>query len=123
MTVSSFKSQNDRGFPRVPDASFTAIDRLQLAMPPGGEDEARYFCGDSLGMVELKKELAKRGGGWFGRAAFRSIGVLKMISGHPELTARLRQSGVEMTLDTAIPGVTRYHIHDPFGNRVELIAS
>jgi hypothetical protein len=39
------------------------------------------------------------------------------------MTARLRQSGVEMTLDTAIPGVTRCHIHDPFGNRIELIAS
>ena len=38
------------------------------------------------------------------------------------MMARLRQSGVE-TLDTAIPGVTRCHIHDPFGNRIELIAS
>jgi 4-hydroxyphenylpyruvate dioxygenase-like putative hemolysin len=83
MTVSSFKSQNDRGFPRMPDASFTAIDHVQLAMPPGGGDEARYFYGDILGMVELRKpeELAKRGGSGSEVAAFRSIWVLKMISG------------------------------------------
>jgi catechol 2,3-dioxygenase-like lactoylglutathione lyase family enzyme len=36
----------------MPDVSFTAIDHVQLAMPPGGEDEARHFYGDILGMVD-----------------------------------------------------------------------
>jgi catechol 2,3-dioxygenase-like lactoylglutathione lyase family enzyme len=106
----------------MPDVSFTAIDHVQLAMPPGGEDEARHFYGDILGMVELKKpeELAKRGGCWFGSGSVQiHLGVENDFQparkahpalrcrDYPELTARLRQSGVEMTLDTAIPGVTR----------------
>jgi len=52
-------------------------------MPPGGEDEARYFYGDILGMVELKKpeEFAKRGGCWFGSGGVQIHLGLKMISG------------------------------------------
>jgi hypothetical protein len=46
---------------------FTAIDHVQLAMPSGGEDQARAFYGMLLGMREVPKpaELAKRGGCWF----------------------------------------------------------
>jgi hypothetical protein len=49
------------------DAFFTAIDHIQLAMPVGGEETARRFYVDVLGMTELAKppELAKRGGCWF----------------------------------------------------------
>jgi hypothetical protein len=47
--------------------AFLAIDHVQLAMPPGGEDAARRFFGGVLGMTEIAKpaELAKRGGCWF----------------------------------------------------------
>jgi len=43
---------------------FTAIDHVQLAMPPGEEQKARSFYGGLFGMTELEKppELAKRGG-------------------------------------------------------------
>jgi catechol 2,3-dioxygenase-like lactoylglutathione lyase family enzyme len=126
------------GFAKMPDVSFTAIDHIQLAMPPGREDEARRFYGNILGMVELKKpeELAQRGGCWFesGRVQIhlgvendfrpaRKAHPALRCRDYPELTARLRQSGVEVTADSAIPGVTRCHVHDPFGNRIELIAS
>lgn len=42
----------------------TAIDHVQLAMPAGGEEKAREFYRDVLGMVEMPKpeELAQRGG-------------------------------------------------------------
>ncbi len=43
------------------------IDHVQLSMPPGGEDEARQFYGEILGLREIAKppELAGRGGCWF----------------------------------------------------------
>jgi len=46
---------------------FLEIDHVQLAMPSGGEERARRFFVDVLGMTEIAKppELAKRGGCWF----------------------------------------------------------
>jgi catechol 2,3-dioxygenase-like lactoylglutathione lyase family enzyme len=34
---------------------FLAIDHVQLAMPAGGEDTARHFFVDLLGMTEISK--------------------------------------------------------------------
>jgi catechol 2,3-dioxygenase-like lactoylglutathione lyase family enzyme len=121
----------------VPNDLFTAIDHVQLAMPPGAEDRARAFYGGLLGMAELPKpaELAKRGGCWFASGAVQiHLGVESdfrparkahpalRCSDYKTLTARLRAVGVEVTDDANIPGVRRCHIFDPFGNRVELIA-
>jgi hypothetical protein len=41
-----------------------AIEHVQLAMPPGREEEARAFYAGLLGMVEVRKpaHLAARGG-------------------------------------------------------------
>jgi predicted enzyme related to lactoylglutathione lyase len=33
---------------------------------------------------------------------------------------RLRKAGIEVTEPDDIPGVRRCHLHDPFGNRIEL---
>ncbi|MGA2949739.1 MAG: hypothetical protein ABSD86_20555 [Candidatus Sulfotelmatobacter sp.] len=46
------------------EATFTAIDHVQLGMPPDEEQKARAFYADLLGMAELPKprEIAKRGG-------------------------------------------------------------
>jgi len=43
------------------------IDHVQLAMPAGGENEARAFYGRLLDLTEKPKppDLAKRGGVWF----------------------------------------------------------
>jgi catechol 2,3-dioxygenase-like lactoylglutathione lyase family enzyme len=43
------------------------IDHVQLAMPRGGEDEARAFYAGVLGLSEVAKPagLAARGGVWF----------------------------------------------------------
>ena len=116
---------------------FTAIDHVQLAMPPDAEDSARRFYGDLLGMTELPKppELAKRGGVWFASGSVQvHLGVEADFrparKAHPALRcadyegllSRLRQAGIEAAPDNSIPGVVRCHIHDPFGNRIELIA-
>jgi catechol 2,3-dioxygenase-like lactoylglutathione lyase family enzyme len=120
----------------VRDIPFTAIDHVQLAMPGGEEEKARTFYRDLLGMVELPKppELAKRGGCWFASGAVQiHLGVEKDFrpakKAHPALccrdydglTTRLRKAGVEVIADDNNPGVARCYIHDPFGNRIELI--
>jgi len=115
---------------------FTAVDHVQLAMSPGGEETARQFYRDLLGMAEVPKpeDLAKRGGCWFESGAVQvHLGVEKDFraakKAHPALRCRdyaglvqrLSGAGVEVTEVNDIPGVRRCHIHDPFGNRIELI--
>jgi catechol 2,3-dioxygenase-like lactoylglutathione lyase family enzyme len=117
-------------------ASFIAIDHVQLAMPPGEEQKARGFYEGLLGMRELQKppELAKRGGCWFESGGVQlHLGVENDFrpakKAHPALRCRdyrallqrLRQAGIDLTEPGDIPGVSRCHVHDPFGNRLELI--
>jgi catechol 2,3-dioxygenase-like lactoylglutathione lyase family enzyme len=113
------------------------IDHVQLAMPPGGEDAARGFYRDLLGMAEEPKpeELAGRGGCWFRdggvelhlgveadfRAARKAHPALR-VSGFADLVERLRQAGCPVEEDRQLPGVERVFVADPFGNRIELIA-
>jgi hypothetical protein len=120
------------------EPSFTAIDHVQLAMPPGEEEVARAFYSGLLGMTELSKppELAKRGGCWFEsggvqlhrgveqdfRPAKKAHPALRCVD-YPALLQTLRDSGCEVIEPRDIPGVTRCHVHDPFGNRLELIAA
>jgi catechol 2,3-dioxygenase-like lactoylglutathione lyase family enzyme len=120
----------------MPEATFDAIDHVQLAMPAGEEESARRFYVDLLGMVEIPKppELAKRGGCWFSSGGVQlHLGVEKDFraakKAHPALrchnfdglTSRLRDAGVDTKEDETIPGVRRCHVFDPFGNRIELI--
>lgn len=117
---------------------FLAIDHVQLAMPPGREEEARAFFVDLLGMTEIPKppELASRGGCWFAsgdvhvhlgveedfRAARKAHPGLRCAD-YPALVAYLRSRGVQVTPDTSGSGLSRSYIDDPFGNRIELLAS
>ena len=121
----------------MPDTPFTAIDHFQMAIPPGSEDAARRFYCGILGMGEIPKppELAKRGGAWFTSGSVQ-IHVGSDEDFHPArkahpavrcrdyetLLARLLAAGCEPIDDGRIPGVTRCHVFDPFGNRIELIA-
>jgi catechol 2,3-dioxygenase-like lactoylglutathione lyase family enzyme len=117
-------------------APFTAIDHVQLAMPAGGEETARRFYIDVLGMIELPKptELAKRGGCWFQSGAVQlHLGVENDFrpakKAHPAflcrdyaaLVAHLRAAGIDVNEPNDIPDTRRCHIHDPFGNRIELL--
>jgi catechol 2,3-dioxygenase-like lactoylglutathione lyase family enzyme len=120
----------------MPDVCFTAIDHVQLAMPVGGEDTARRFYVDVLGMTELPKppELAKRGGCWFENGNVQiHLGVENDFrpakKAHPALrcsnyaafVAHLCSAGMDVNEVDDIPGVRRCHIHDPFGNCIELV--
>ena len=117
---------------------FTAIDHVQLAMPVGEEEIARRFYVGLLGMTEIPKppELAKRGGCWFASASVQvHLGVEAEFrpakKAHPAfrcadydaMITRLQAAGIEATEAADIPGVRRCHVHDPFGNRIELISA
>jgi catechol 2,3-dioxygenase-like lactoylglutathione lyase family enzyme len=106
-------------------------------MPRGEETAARSFYVDIVGMTEVAKppDLAARGGCWFASGNVQlHLGVEDDFrparKAHPALRCsdlgalarRLREHGVEVHEDTAIPGTDRAFIADPFGNRIELIA-
>ena len=113
-----------------------SIDHVQLAMPRGGEDCARSFYHDVLGMKEVHKPepLAQRGGCWFasGQAQVH-LGVEEDFrpakKAHPALVvegldgifARCEGAGHTTKPNAEIDGRRRVHVFDPFGNRLELI--
>lgn len=114
------------------------IDHVALAMPPGGEQAARYFYRDLLGLAEVEKPpvLAARGGCWFWNGAVMvHLGVEEDFAparkAHPcfvasdlaHLQSRLVHAGVPVTPDSAVEGVRRFYADDPFGNRIEFIQS
>jgi catechol 2,3-dioxygenase-like lactoylglutathione lyase family enzyme len=118
-----------------PTAPFVAFDHVQLAIPRGGEPAARRFYGELLGLVEEPKPpQASREGCWFASGDVRlHLGVEDDFrparKAHPALRcrdyagllARLHAAGVEVRAATDVPGVTRCHVFDPFGNRIELV--
>lgn len=112
------------------------IDHVQLAMPHGGEDQARRFYRGVLGMIEVPKpaQLAINGGVWFAAGTARiHLGVedghrpsrkahpALLVSDLALLARRLELSGSTFTPGKPLPGVIRGDIIDPFGNRIELM--
>ena len=114
---------------------------MQLAAPPGCEIEARRFFGGLLGLEELEKPepLRSRGGAWFalGGGGQLHVGVEEPFvparKAHPafrvsakgleELAARLEAAGERVEWDDSLPGVRRFYTADPWGNRLELLAT
>jgi catechol 2,3-dioxygenase-like lactoylglutathione lyase family enzyme len=113
------------------------IDHVQLAAPPGCEEEARRFFGGLLGLEELEKPeaLRERGGVWFrvgeqqlhvgveaGFAPAAKAHPAFLVPGYDALRERLSTAGVETSEDDSIPGLRRCYLADPWGNRIELVA-
>ncbi|HXH60330.1 MAG TPA: VOC family protein [Fimbriimonadaceae bacterium] len=112
------------------------IDHVQIAGPPGCEAKMREFYGGLLGMIEVEKpELLKpRGGAWFecGTGSLH-IGIeqdfVPAKKAHPAfrvadvgaLYETLTASGRSCSWDEMIPGVRRFYVHDPVGNRLEFL--
>ena len=44
-----------------------------------------------------------------------------MVENIEELKANLRNKEITFTEDDLLPGASRIHVHDPFGNRIELL--
>jgi len=118
------------------------LDHVQVAAPPGCEDEARAFYAGLLGLEEISKAplLLARGGCWFrvGRQELH-VGVVESFASatkaHPglsvsstdalrELAERLAEAGaaVEWADPAELSDRARFHVRDPWGNRLELLA-
>ena len=115
--------------------AISGIAHVQLAITPGGEDEARAFFGGLLGLTEVEKpaSLADRGGCWFECGSQQiHCGVEDLIAPtrrHPALLtddldglrARLEAAGTPLATDRDLPGYRRFYATDPFGNRIEFL--
>jgi catechol 2,3-dioxygenase-like lactoylglutathione lyase family enzyme len=111
------------------------IDHIQLAIPANGEDEARRFFADLLGMVEVPKPATLSASGcWFeGGSLNLHIGVdpdfRPASKAHPALLVddldglrcKLEAAGVEAQDGKQIEGYKRFFANDPFGNRIEIM--
>jgi len=117
------------------------LHHVQVACPVGGEDEARRFYADGLGMTEVDKpdDLKARGGAWFrSSGAEIHVGVEDPFAparkAHPallvdsvaqleSLAARLEGLGFEVDWSQrhTFPGYERFHAYDAHGNRVEVL--
>lgn len=114
--------------------SVVGLHHVQIACPAASEDALRSFYGVLVGLPEIPKPpvLAARGGVWFrvgghelhcgvedpftpARKAHPAIAVTNVDT----VAAALEAAGQELTWDTTIPGVRRFHTSDPVGNRVE----
>ena len=112
------------------------IDHVQLAMPAGGEERARSFYRDVLGLGEQPKPpaIAARAGCWFARgevqvhlgvdpefrpAVKAHIGLL--VDGLAAIVDACRARGFAVADGEPLAGYVRAYVHDPFGNRIELM--
>jgi len=113
-----------------------SLDHVQLAMPPGREEEARAFYEKALQIPEIPKppHLAKRGGCWFERGSLKiHLGVERDFrpakKAHPafivddlaRLSTTLTSAGFPVRSEEPLDGYTRVYVDDPFGNRIELM--
>jgi catechol 2,3-dioxygenase-like lactoylglutathione lyase family enzyme len=115
----------------------TGIHHVQLAMPAEEEEAGRAFYGDLLGLPEVPKPsaLAPRGGLWFRSGALEvHLGVERegftparkahpafLVRGLDSLRERLDAAGYRIDEDVRLEGYRRFHVRDPFGNRIELL--
>jgi catechol 2,3-dioxygenase-like lactoylglutathione lyase family enzyme len=116
------------------------LDHVQIAAPPDCEAAARRFFGDLIGLPELAKPeaLRGRGGVWFALGEQQlHVGVEAPFSpalkAHPAirvslarldaLASRLAAAGAEVLWDDSLPGERRFYSRDPWGNRIEFLAT
>jgi catechol 2,3-dioxygenase-like lactoylglutathione lyase family enzyme len=119
-----------------PAMTLLRIDHVQLAMPAGEEEAARGFYVGCLGLTETPKpaELAGRGGAWFHAGSVKvHLGVEPDFrpakKAHPAFVVKemtrligvLRAAGYAVEDPERIGEMNRTFVHDPFGNRIELI--
>ncbi|WP_189668580.1 VOC family protein [Promicromonospora soli] len=123
------------------------LHHVQVTCPPGGEDAARRFYADGLGLTEVPRPegLAGRALCWFrdfdedGRTTAEiHVGVEDPFTparkAHPALVAddvahlesigaRLEELGYEITWKDrhTFDGYERFHAFDGAGNRVEVL--
>ena len=110
-----------------------------IAIPSGGEDAARGFYIDLLGLQEMPKPaaLAARGGIWLSSGTLdvhlgidpefvpaRKAHIALVVGDLDRLLIGLSAEGFEPgPIEFELPGYRRCYVDDPFGNRIELMQS
>ena len=121
-----------------------ALHHVQVACPPGGEDDARRFYAGALGLTEVEKPAALRGRGgvWFRSYDARGTVDAEVHVGVEDPFAPARKAHPAFVVDDleavatstsaagfevddrereTFDGYLRFHTHDAAGNRVELL--
>jgi catechol 2,3-dioxygenase-like lactoylglutathione lyase family enzyme len=115
----------------------TGYHHTQISAPSGSADEVRRFYGQTLGLREIEVPPALQGHGliWF------KVGDLSLHVGVEDgihrlatrthlayevddiagIRGRLLAGGMKLIDQPKIVGYDRFHVHDPFGNRLEII--
>ncbi|MCE7869297.1 glyoxalase [bacterium CPR1] len=109
---------------------------VQITIPAGGEQRARAFYGELLGLTELPKPepLAQRGGCWFELQGFhlhlgidprfmpaRKAHLAFEVDDLDQIRRRLEPTCGSLSTDSSWPGMLRFFCQDPFGNRLEFL--
>ena len=120
------------------DASpIIGFHHAQVTVPPGSADAVRRFYGTVLGLTEIPvpETMTKYGLIWFqcgpsqlhvGQEdgidrAKTGAHLAYHVSEMPAWRARLTGHGLELVEQPKIAGLDRFHIRDPFGNKIEVI--
>ncbi len=136
-TREEWRARHPRKQPSVRAFTITAVDHVQVTVPPELERTAKHFYGELLGLCEIEKpeELKPRGGAWYGLdnaqfhlaidAGASGVGsrrhVCFAVSDLEAARAAFKSQGLEM-IDEPIQadGLMRFFLRDPAGNRVEI---
>lgn len=112
------------------------LHHVQVSCPVGGEQAARTFYGDVLGLAEVTKPpaLAARGGVWFREPGLElHVGVEEDFAparkAHPAfvvddidaVSGAVDAAGYPVRWDGDLPEFRRFYTSDGAGNRVEIL--
>ena len=115
-----------------------SIHHVNVTVPRSLEDQAKHFYGVVMGLQEVPKPGASRarGGAWYQLGAVQlhlsieeSLGencistrhVCYTVGNLAEAERQFRDAGIEILPDDRPqPGVSRFYVRDPGGNRLEI---
>jgi catechol 2,3-dioxygenase-like lactoylglutathione lyase family enzyme len=115
-----------------------AIHHVNVTVPRSLEEATKHFYGVIMGLAEVPKPEAsrRRGGAWYqvgplqlhlsvedalGENCISKRHVCYTVSNLAEAEERFRAAGVEIVPDDLpMPGLSRFYVRDPGGNRLEI---